>query len=96
MQAYKESGRTDIKLFLGGGADKRVIKSIMDGSEPLVTANVTYPPNQCATVVSLAVMGARNFPLPGFYQAKLPVRIILAAELVTAENAASYYFPDEP
>ena len=24
------------------------------------------------------------------------VRIILAAELVTAENAASYYFPDEP
>lgn len=96
MQAYKESGRTDIKLFMGGGADKRVIKTIMDGSDPLVTANVTYPPNQCATVVSLAVMGARGFPLPGFYQAKLPVRIILAAELVTAENAASYYFPDEP
>ncbi len=96
MQAYKESGRTDIKLFMGGGADKRVIKTIMDGSDPLVTANVTYPPDQCATVVSLAVMGARNFPLPGFYQQKLPIRIILAAELVTAENAASYYFPDEP
>lgn len=96
MQAYKESGRSDIKLFLGGGADKRVIKTIMDGSDPLVTANVTYPPDQCATVVSLAVMGARGFPMPGFYQQKLPVRIILAAELVTAENAASYYFPDEP
>ena len=96
MQAYKESGRSDIKLFLGGGADKRVIKTIMDGSDPLVIANVTYPPDQCATVVSLAVMGARGFPMPGFYQQKLPVRIILAAELVTAENAASYYFPDEP
>ena len=96
MQAYKESGRTDIKLFLGGGGDKRVIKTIMDGSDPLVIADVTYPPDQCATVVSLAVMGARDFPLPGFYQQKLPVRIILAAELVTAENAASYYFPDEP
>jgi ribose transport system substrate-binding protein len=96
MQAYKESGRSDIKLFLGGGADKRVIKTIMDGSDPLVTANVTYPPDQCATVVSLAVMGARGFPMPGFYQQKLPVRIILAAELVTAENAASYYFPEEP
>lgn len=96
MQAYKESGRSDIKLFMGGGADKRVIKSIMDGSDPLITANVTYPPNQCATVVSLAVMGARGYPLPGFYQQKLPVRIILAAELVTAENAANYYFPDEP
>ena len=37
MQAYKESGRSDIKLFMGGGGDKRVIKSIMDGSDPLVT-----------------------------------------------------------
>jgi len=96
LQAYKESGRSDIKLFMGGGADKRVIKTIMDGSDPLITANVTYPPNQCATVVSLAVMGARGYPMPGFYQQKLPVRIILAAELVTAENAAGYYFPDEP
>ena len=96
MQAYKESGRSDIKLFLGGGGDKRVIKTIMDGSDPLVIADVTYPPDQCATVVSLAVMGARNFPMPGFYQQKLPIRIILAAELVTAENAASYYFPEEP
>ncbi len=96
MQAYKESGRDDIKYFLGGGADKRVIKMIMDGSEPLIQADVTYPPDQCATVVSLAVMGARGEPMPGFYQKKLPVRIILAAELVTPENAEQYYFPDEP
>jgi len=25
------------------------IKMIMDGSEPFVQANVTYPPDQCAT-----------------------------------------------
>lgn len=96
LQAYKESGRSDIKFFLGGGADKRVIKTIMDGSDPLIQANVTYPPDQCATVVSVAVMGARNQPMPGFYQKKLPVRIILAAELITQENAADYYYPDEP
>jgi ribose transport system substrate-binding protein len=96
LQAYKESGRSDIKYFLGGGADKRVIKSIMDGTEPLVQADVTYPPDQCATVVGLAVMGARGEPMPGFYQKKLPTRIILASELITAENAADYYFPDEP
>ena len=96
LQAYKESGRKDIKFFLGGGCDKSVIKKIMDGSDPLVQANVTYPPDQCATVVSVAVMGARGKNFPGFYQKKLPVRIILAAELVTTENAASYYFPDEP
>lgn len=96
LQAYKESGRDDIKFFLGGGADKRVIKTIMDGSDPLIQANVTYPPDQCATVVSLAVMGARGEPMPGFYQKKLPVRIILAAELITKENAEGYYFPEEP
>jgi ribose transport system substrate-binding protein len=96
LQAYKESGRRDIKYFLGGACDKNVIKMIMDGSEPLVQANVTYPPDQCATVVGVAILGARGKNFEGFYQKKLPVRIILAAELVTKENAASYYFPDEP
>jgi ribose transport system substrate-binding protein len=96
LQAYKESGRNDIKLFMGGGGDKRVVKTIMEGSDPLITADVTYPPDQCATVVSLAVMGARGQALEGFYQKKLPVRIILTAEMITADNAADYYFPEEP
>ncbi|MCC6455996.1 MAG: substrate-binding domain-containing protein [Caldilineaceae bacterium] len=96
LQAYKESGRSDIKLFMGGGGDKRVVKTIMEGSDPLITADVTYPPDQCATVVSLAVMGARGQALEGFYQKKLPVRIILTAEMITADNAAAYYFPEEP
>lgn len=96
LQAYKESGRTDMKYFLGGACDKNVIKMIMDGSEPLIQANVTYPPDQCATVVALAVLGARGKVFEGFYQKKLPTRIILSAELVTKENAAAYYFPEEP
>ncbi len=96
LQAYRESGRKDIKLFLGGGCDKNVIKWIMDDSNPLVKANVTYPPDQCATAVSLAVMGARGKNFEGLYQKKLPVRIILSSELVTKENAAGYYFPEEP
>jgi len=96
LQAYKESGRRDIKYFLGGACDKNVIKMIMDRSEPLVQANVTYPPDQCATVVGVAILGARGKNFEGFYQKKLPVRIILSAELVTRENAADYYFPDEP
>jgi len=96
LQAYKESGRKDIKYFLGGACDKNVIKMIMDGSEPLVQANVTYPPDQCATVVGVAIIGARGKNFEGFYQKKIPTRIILSAELVTRQNAASYYFPDEP
>jgi ribose transport system substrate-binding protein len=46
--------------------------------------------------VGVAVLGARGKVYEGFYQKKLPTRIILSAELVTKENAAAYYFPDEP
>lgn len=96
LQAYKESGRDDIQYFLGGGADKRVIKMIMDGSEPMIQADVTYPPDQCGTAVTLGVMGGRGQNFDGFYQQRLPFEIVLSAELVTADNAEQYYFPDEP
>ncbi|HNV36657.1 MAG TPA: ABC transporter substrate-binding protein, partial [Rectinema sp.] len=86
LQAYKESGRKDIKYFLGGAGSKVMIKKIIDG-DPLVQADVTYPPSMIATGISLAVYGSRNQPLPGFYQAKIPSKIILAAELITKENA---------
>jgi len=93
LQAYRESGRNDIKLFLGGAGSKDIIKMIMDGN-PLVRANVTYPPSMIATGISMAVMALRHEPLNGFYQRQIPSRIILAAELVTQENAADYYTPD--
>lgn len=96
LQAYRESGRKDIKQFLGGGCDKNVIKWLMDDSNPLVKADVTYPPDQCATAAALAVMGAKGQNFNGLYQKKLPVRIILSSELVTKENAKDYYFPEEP
>jgi len=93
LQAYKESGRKDIKYFLGGAGSKVMIKKIIDG-DPLVQADVTYPPSMIATGISLAVYGSRKQPLPGFYQAKIPSKIILAAELITKENAKDYYQPD--
>ena len=95
LQAYKESGRDDIKVFLGGGADKEILKMIMDDSNPLVKANVTYPPDCIATAVSLAVLGYNKQSFEGFYQKKLPVRLILSAELITKENAQQYYEADE-
>lgn len=95
LQAYKESGRDDIKIFLGGGADKEILKMIMEDSNPLVKANVTYPPDCIATAVGLAVLGLNDQIFEGFYQKKLPVRIILAAELITKENAEQYYVADE-
>jgi ribose transport system substrate-binding protein len=95
LQAYEESGRDDIELMLGGAGSKDIIEMIMEGSD-LVTADVTYPPNMAATAISMAVLGMRNQPLNGFYQQEIPSEIILAAELITAENAEQYYQPDSP
>ena len=93
LQAYKESGRKDIKIMFGGAAKKEEVKRIIDG-DPLVRADATYPPDVVASAVSLAVVGLRGRVFEGFYQKKLPLRIILASELITRENAKSYYVPE--
>ncbi len=93
LQAYKESGRKDIKIMFGGAASKGMIKRIM-GGDPLVRADATYPPDVVATAVSLSVVGLRGRVFEGFYQKKLPIRIILNSELITKENAKNYYVPD--
>lgn len=98
MQAYKESGRKDIKFFLGGGCLKEIVKQIMDDSNPLIKADVTYSPSVIATSISYAVIGVKGEKLnPYVYQVRaLPRRIILPSELVTKENAKDFYFPDAP
>ncbi|MGM0640876.1 MAG: ABC transporter substrate-binding protein [Thermotogota bacterium] len=93
LQAYKESGRDDINIMLGGAGSKDIIKMIMEG-DPLVRADVTYPPSMIASGISLAVNGVQGKGLEGFYQQKIPSRIILAAELITRENAEEYYVPE--
>jgi ribose transport system substrate-binding protein len=93
LQAYKESGRSDIKIFLGGAGSKDMVKMVMDGDK-LVRADVTYPPSMIATGISMAVMGLKDEKLSGFYQNKIPSKIILAAELITKANAKSYYEKD--
>ncbi len=93
LQAYEESGRDDIKIIMGGAGSKLVIKKIMD-NDKLVKATVTYPPSMAATAVSLCVYGLRNERLNGFYQNKIPSKVILAAELITKDNAKDYYFEE--
>jgi ribose transport system substrate-binding protein len=93
LQAYKESGRDDIEFFLGGAGSKDIIKMVMD-NDKLVKADVTYPPSMIATGISMAVLSLRGESLNGFYQKQIPSRIILAAELVTPENAKDYYVPE--
>ncbi len=91
LQAYKESGRKDIKMMLGGAGSKQVIKMVMDG-DPLVRADVTYPPSLVSTGINAAAVAMRHGKYSGFYVNKS--KIILQADLITKENAANYYEPD--
>jgi ribose transport system substrate-binding protein len=92
LQAYQESGRKDLKIAFGGAAKKEIVKKIMDG-DPLIRADATYPPDVVATGVSVAVVGLRGRVYEGFYQKKLPLRMILPSELITKDNAKNYYVP---
>ncbi|MCL1857302.1 MAG: ABC transporter substrate-binding protein [Kiritimatiellaeota bacterium] len=86
LQAYKESGRDDIAFFLGGAGSKEMIKKVLD-NDPLVKADVTYPPAMIAKGIEVAVKALRD-------KESFPARIIVPSELVTPDNAKDYYYPD--
>ncbi len=86
LQAYKESGRKDVKLMLGGAGSKDIIKMILDG-DPLVRGTVTYPPKMIYEGVRMAV----EHMVDG---KKFKPEEIVPSELVTKENAKDFYYPD--
>jgi ribose transport system substrate-binding protein len=73
LQAYKESGRDDIQFFLGGAGSKDIVKMIIDG-DPVVRADVTYPPSMVATAISLAVKGVKNISAGRFLSDEDPLQ----------------------
>jgi ribose transport system substrate-binding protein len=88
LRAIQQANRTDIQFVLGGAGMKEFIKKIMDG-DPLVPADVLYPPNMVATAVNVAAMHyVSGSAVLGTY--------IVAAPLVTKDNASQYYFPNSP
>lgn len=88
LEAIEQSGRTDIKMVIGGAGMKEMIKRVMDG-DTMVPVDVLYPSAMIATAMELTVAN--------FYD-QVPVRgsYILDATLVTKENAEEFYFPDSP
>lgn len=92
MKAIEESGRTDIKMVVGGGGSKEVIKLVQAG-DSAVSATVTYPPSMIASGMALAIHGLRDEKLGNMYHG-IPSRVVLAADLITKDNAAEYYQPD--
>jgi len=92
MQAIKESGRSDIKTVLGGAGSQDIIQMVVAG-DPVVRATVTYPPSMVASGIALAITGARHERLGKMYHSA-PSRVILAAELIDANNAAEFVVED--
>jgi ribose transport system substrate-binding protein len=88
LAAIEGAGRTDVKFVLGGAGMKEMIQRTQQG-DPMVPANVTYPPSMIATAIEITAVGlVSDTPVSG--------RFIIGSELVTPENAEQYYFPDSP
>ena len=85
-KAYEESGRTDLKILLGGGGSKAVVKMILDGDK-LVSQTVTYPPKMIyeAALAAVKILGGEK---------PAEAKVVVPAAIVDASNAAENYFPD--
>ncbi|HBT00332.1 ABC transporter substrate-binding protein [Salipiger marinus] len=88
LAAIEAAGRDDVQFVLGGAGMKEMIARTRD-NDPMIPANVTYPPAMIATAIELTVVGqVSSAPVAGTFT--------IGSELVTPENAAEYYFPDSP
>jgi ribose transport system substrate-binding protein len=89
LRAIKQADRKDIKLVFGGAGAKGMIKTLMDGSDPLIQANVSYSPKFIYDAVKLTAEAR----LKG---EKLPPTTIIPSVLITKQSAKDFYFPDSP
>lgn len=88
LKAYEESGRKDVKLMIGGGGSKLIVKRVLD-KDPVVRMTVTYPPMMVAVAAEKAVELCKK-------TAVIPENktIVVPAEVVHSENAKDFYYPD--
>jgi ribose transport system substrate-binding protein len=89
LKAIDQAKRNDIKIVLGGAGAKGMIKAVLDGSNPLIGADVTYSPKMIYDAIKLTA----DARLKG---EKLPDKTIIPSVLITKENAKEFYFPDSP
>ena len=86
LKALEESKRRDVKLMLGGGGAKLIVKRVLD-RDPIVQMTVTYPPKMIEVGIEAAIDGLKNGG-----KAK-EAKIVMPSEDVTPENAQAVYFP---
>ncbi len=89
LKAIEQAKRTDIKEVFGGAGAKGMVKTIIDGKNKLIQADVSYSPRFIYDAIKLTAEAR----LKG---EKLPATTIIPSVLITQENAKEFYFPDSP
>jgi len=89
LKAIDQAKRTDIKLVFGGAGAKGMIKTLMDGKDPRIQANVSYSPKFIYDAIKLTAEARLK-------NDKLPATTIIPSVLITKDNAKQFYFPDSP
>jgi ribose transport system substrate-binding protein len=89
LKAIEQAKRKDIKIVFGGAGAKGMVKTLMDGSNPLIQANVSYSPKFIYDAVKLTAEAR----LKGD---KLPPTTIIPSVLITRQNAKDFYHPNSP
>lgn len=89
LKAIDQAKRNDIKIVFGGAGAKGAIKTLMDGSDPRIQANVSYSPKFIYDAIKMTAEAR----LKG---QKLPPKSIVPSVLITKETAKNFYFPDSP
>jgi ribose transport system substrate-binding protein len=89
LKAIDQAKRDDIKIVLGGAGSKGLIKTLIDGSNPMIQANVTYSPRMIYDAIKMTAEAR----LKG---EKLPEKTLISSVLITKENAKEFYYPDSP
>ena len=89
LKAIDQAKRTDIKLVFGGAGAKGMIKTLKDGTDPRIQANVSYSPKFIYDAIKMTAEAR----LKG---EKLPAKTIIPSVLITKDNAKDFYFPNSP
>lgn len=92
IQAIKEAGRQKEIWIFGGAGMKDVVKMVMD-KDPMVPADITYPPSMIAAGIHTCVSVLRDGNRAKIMEF-MPHHLMMDVELITPENAKQYYFPD--
>jgi len=89
LKAIDQAKRTDIKIVFGGAGAKGMVKTLIDGKDPRIQADVSYSPKFIYDAIKLTAEARLK-------EEKLPATTIIPSMLITKDNAKDFYFPDSP